>query len=72
MKITTLAIKRGITFFMIYLIVVGFGLFSLARLKIDLFPDITFPVIAIITQYIGVNPFDIENTVTRPLEETVS
>ncbi len=72
MKITTLSIKRGVTFFMIYLIVVGFGLFSLARLKIDLFPDLTFPVIAIITQYTGVNPYDIENTVTRPLEETVS
>jgi len=57
---------------MIYIIVVGFGLFSLARLKIDLFPDLTFPVIAIITQYTGVNPFDIENTVTRPIEETVS
>ncbi|NOZ60359.1 MAG: efflux RND transporter permease subunit [Calditrichaeota bacterium] len=72
MRITTLAIKRGITFFMIYLIVIGFGLFSLARLKIDLFPDLTFPVIAIITQYTGVNPYDIENSVTRPIEETVS
>ena len=72
MKITTLAIKRGVTFFMIYLIVIGFGLFSLARLKIDLFPDLTFPVIAIVSQYTGVNPFDIENTVTRPLEETIS
>ena len=72
MKITTMAIKRGITFFMIYLIVIGFGLFSLARLKIDLFPDLTFPVIAIISQYTGVSPYDIENTVTRPIEETVS
>jgi len=72
MKITTLAIKRGVTFFMIYLIVIGFGLFSLARLRIDLFPDLKFPVIAIISQYTGVNPFDIENSVTRPLEETVS
>jgi len=72
MKITTVAIKRGITFFMIYLILIGFGLFSLARLKIDLFPDLTFPVIAVITQYTGVNPYDIETTVSRPLEETVS
>ena len=72
MKITTVAIKRGITFFMIYILVIGFGLFSLARLRIDLFPDLTFPIIAVLTQYTGVNPFDIENTVTRPLEETVS
>ncbi|OQX96217.1 hypothetical protein B6I21_01555 [candidate division KSB1 bacterium 4572_119] len=72
MKITTLSIKRGITFFMIYLIVIGFGLFSLVRLRIDLFPDLTFPVIAILTQYTGVNPYDIETTVTRPIEENVS
>jgi len=72
MKITSIAIKRGVTFFMVYLIVIGFGLFSLARLKIDLFPDLTFPVIAIISQYTGVNPYDIETTVTRPIEETVS
>ncbi|MBD3287508.1 MMPL family transporter [candidate division KSB1 bacterium] len=72
MKFSSVAIKRGITFFMIYLILVGFGIFSLARLKLDLFPDITFPVIAVITQYTGVGPFDIENTVTRPIEETVA
>ena len=72
MKITTLSIKRGITFFMIYLLVIGFGLFSLLRLRIDLFPDLTFPIIAVLTQYTGVNPYDIETTVTRPLEETVS
>ncbi len=72
MKFSSLAIRRGITFFMIYLILVGFGIFSLARLKLDLFPDITFPVIAVITQYSGVGPFDIENTVTRPIEETVA
>lgn len=72
MKFSSLAIRRGITFFMIYLILVGFGIFSLARLKLDLFPDITFPVIAVVTQYTGVGPFDIENTVTRPIEETVA
>ncbi|MBL7093004.1 efflux RND transporter permease subunit [candidate division KSB1 bacterium] len=72
MKITTLAIKRGISFFMIYLLVIGFGIFSLAKLRIDLFPDLTFPIIAVLTQYTGVNPYDIETTVTRPLEETVS
>jgi len=72
MNMTSLAIKRGVTFYMIYLIVIGFGLFSLVRLKIDLFPDLTFPVIAIISQYSGVNPYDIETTVTRPIEEAVS
>ncbi|HKJ66476.1 MAG TPA: efflux RND transporter permease subunit, partial [bacterium] len=71
MILSKTAIKRGVTFTMIYLIVIGFGLFSLSRLKVDLFPDITFPVIGVITQYEGVGPFDIENLVTRPLEEAV-
>jgi len=57
---------------MIYIIAVGFGLFSLGRLRIDLWPKLDFPVIAIITQYTGVGPFDIETVVTRPIEETVA
>jgi len=56
---------------MIYLIAVGFGLFGLSSLRLDLYPNITFPVIGIITQYKGVGPEDIENSLTRPLEKTV-
>ncbi len=72
MKITEISIKRGVTFFMIYMIAVGFGLFSLIRLKLDLYPDLEFPMLAIITQYTGVGPFDIETVITRPVEETVA
>ena len=72
MKITELSVKRGVTFAMIYLIAVFFGLFSLIRLKLDLYPKMEFPIIAILTQYTGVGPFDLETVVTRPVEETVS
>ncbi|MFO7890862.1 MAG: efflux RND transporter permease subunit, partial [bacterium] len=72
MILSKTAIKRGVTFFMLYIVAVGFGLFSLGRLKIDLFPELDFPVVAVITQYTGVGPFDIETVVTRPIEETVS
>ena len=72
MKIITISIRRGVTFIMIYLIAVSFGLFSLGRLKVDLYPDLTFPAISIITQYTGVGPYDMENVVTRPIEEVVA
>ena len=72
MQITKTAIKRGVTFLMIYIVAVGFGLFSLGRLRIDLWPQLDFPVIAVITQYTGVGPFDIETVATRPIEETVA
>ncbi|NOZ75849.1 MAG: efflux RND transporter permease subunit [FCB group bacterium] len=71
MILSKIAIRRGITFSMIYLIAVGFGLFGLSSLRLDLYPNITFPVIGIITQYKGVGPEDIENSLTRPLEKTV-
>ena len=61
-KITKTAIRRAVTFSMIYIIAVGFGLFSLGRLRIDLWPKLDFPVIAVITQYTGVGPFDIEDS----------
>lgn len=72
MSLSGLAIKRAITFSMIYFFLVGFGLFGLARLKIDLYPDISFPVIAIITTYSGVAPEDMETLVTKPIEEAVA
>ncbi len=71
MKLSKISIQRGVTFTMIYLIAVGFGIFGLFQLRLDLYPDIQFPLIGIITQYEGVGPEDIENLVTRPIEGTV-
>ena len=71
MRLSNLAIRRGITFGMIYIIVIGFGLFGLSGLKIDLYPNITFPIIAVLCEYPGVGSEDIENSVTRPLEKAI-
>ncbi|MFC1784250.1 efflux RND transporter permease subunit [Candidatus Neomarinimicrobiota bacterium] len=72
MILSKIAIKRGITFTMVYLIAIGFGLFGLSGLKLDLYPNITFPVIAVMSQYEGVGPEDIEEVLTRPLEQSVT
>jgi hydrophobic/amphiphilic exporter-1 (mainly G- bacteria), HAE1 family len=72
MNLTKMSVRRGVTTFMIYLMAAGFGLFSLIRLKLDLYPNLEFPMIAVISQYTGVAPADIETVVTRPIEETIS
>lgn len=72
MSLYGLAIKRPITFMMIFIAVLGFGLVSLQRLKPELFPDIDYPAVAVVTSYSGVGPEDIETLVTRPIEEAVS
>lgn len=56
---------------MITLIVIGFGVFGLSRLSLNLYPDVSFPTISVYTTYEGVAPGDMETLVTRPIEELV-
>jgi HAE1 family hydrophobic/amphiphilic exporter-1 len=72
MLLTKFSLRRQITLLMFYAVVIGFSLFSFSQLKIDFFPDIQFPIAGVITNYSGVGPEDIENLVTRPIEEAVS
>lgn len=55
-----------------FLAVVIFGLFSLSKLPIDLYPDIDTNSIMVMTAYPGASASDIENNVTRPLENTLN
>jgi len=70
-KLPKLAVDRPVTFIMITLIILGFGLFGLSRLSLNLYPDVSFPTITIYTTYEGVAPEDIETLITRPIEEQV-
>lgn len=65
------AVERPVTFFMTSLIVIGFGLFGLSNLRLDLYPDVSFPTITVYTTYEGVAPEDMETLITRPIEEAV-
>ncbi|MDX1638962.1 MAG: efflux RND transporter permease subunit [Balneolaceae bacterium] len=65
------AVERPVTFFMTSLIVIGFGLFGLSNLRLNLYPDVSFPTITVYTTYEGVAPEDIETLITRPIEEQV-
>ena len=53
------------------LIFVGFGIYGLQNLRLNLYPDVSFPTITLYTSYEGVAPEDIETLVTRPIEESV-
>ncbi len=70
-SISKLAVDRPITFLMTTLILIGFGIFGLQNLRLNLYPDVSFPTITVYTSYEGVAPEDIETLVTRPIEESV-
>ena len=66
------AVKRPIMTSLCFLAVASFGLFSLSKLPVDLYPDIETNTIMVMTAYQGASASDIENNVTRPLENTLN
>ena len=72
MSIPRTAIERPITMFMLCGVIMLLGAISLAKLPVDLMPDVTFPSITIRVGYPGVGPLEIEELITRPLEQAVS
>lgn len=72
MWLTRLALRNPILVLMVSLMVLVLGWVSLNRLSVDLFPDITMPVIRVATYYTGAGPRDIEKSVTEPIERAVS
>src|SRR5687767_13262424 len=72
MSIPRLAIHRPVTMFMLSAVVVLLGAISLTRLPVDLMPEIQQPTISVNVNYNGVGPLEMEQLVTRPLEQAVS
>ncbi|MBM3818637.1 MAG: efflux RND transporter permease subunit [Acidimicrobiia bacterium] len=72
MSIPRLAIERPVTMFMLSAIIVLLGAISLTRLPVDLMPEIQMPTISVNVNYPGVGPLEMEQLVTRPLEQAVS
>lgn len=72
MKIAGLAIRHPITTLMVFIALFVIGMFSLSRLELELFPDISMPTVAIFTRYAGVGPHEVESGVSKPIEEALS
>lgn len=72
MTVTELAIKRPTLVVVVFGALALIGLFSLSRLNYELLPKITPPVVTISTIYPGASPNEVENSVTKPIEDVVS
>jgi len=65
------ATERPVTIVMFMIAIVLFGMVSLSRLKLNLLPDISYPTITVRTELTGAAPVEIENLLTKPIEESV-
>ncbi len=72
MKIVKLSIGRPVTVTMLMVTLVLFGAVAYQRLPINLLPDISYPTLSVRTDYVGAAPEEVENLVTRRIEEAVS
>ena len=72
MSIPRFAIQRPVMMSMISAIIILLGGISLTRLPVDLLPDIAQPTINVRVNYTGVGPLEMEELVTRPLEQQLS
>lgn len=71
MNLADLAIKRPTFITCIIILMVSVGLISMNRLGVDLFPDITLPVVTVTTLYPGAAPNEVETLISKPLEDEI-
>lgn len=72
MNLATLSIRRPIFITCLVIVMLAVGYMSLKRMPVDLFPDVTFPVVTVTTQYRGAGPAEVETQVSKVLEEEIS
>jgi HAE1 family hydrophobic/amphiphilic exporter-1 len=72
MNITRFGLNRPVTVYMIFAAILLLGAISFSNLSIDLFPDIDFPMVYVLTSYEGAGPAEIESMLSKPIEKAVS
>ncbi|RNC71338.1 MAG: efflux RND transporter permease subunit [Desulfuromonadales bacterium] len=72
MILSDLSIKRPIFAVVMILALVVLGLFSYRRLAVEMFPNVEFPMISVVTTYAGASPETLEREVSKRVEEAVN
>lgn len=72
MKIVNISIKNPVFITMVILLIIVMGLLSYTRIGVDLLPDISLPIVAVTTVNPGVGPEEIEQQISKPIEDIIS
>ena len=72
MKIYELSVKRPIAVIMAVLIFVVLGFYSMTMLSMEMMPEMELSMALIYTAYPNVGSEEVENLVTKPIENAVS
>ncbi|HUX20809.1 MAG TPA: efflux RND transporter permease subunit [Spirochaetia bacterium] len=72
MSFVKVVVRRPVTMLMIFVVLVGLGIYAMTRVPIDLFPSFNPPILSVSTTYAGAGPAEVERDVTEPLEAALS
>ncbi|KQC07662.1 MAG: hypothetical protein APR54_05810 [Candidatus Cloacimonas sp. SDB] len=72
MKLAEFSVNKRVTIFIITVLIIILGSISLSRLGLEMFPDMDYPVISVVSTYNGASPQDIEETVTKTIETAIA
>ncbi len=72
MILSDLSIKRPIFATVMMLTLVTLGIFSFKRLGVEMFPNVEFPLVSIVTTFPGASPETVEREVSKRIEESVN
>ncbi len=72
MKLPEFSVKQPVATLMLFFALALMGIFAITRLNIDMLPDISPPVISILTSWYGASASDVETEVTEPIEDQVN
>ena len=72
MNLSEFSVKRPLTILMVFLVIFLFGVISLSKLGMDLLPKIEPPAISVLVPYPGGSATDVENDITKYLEDQLS
>ncbi len=72
MKLADVSIRQPVFIAMVMAAIIVIGLVAYSMIAVDLFPDISLPIVAVTTVYQGAGPVEVETQVTKPVEEVLS
>ena len=72
MNLASLSIKRPVFITCVVTVILVVGWLSLKKLPVDLFPNVTFPIVTVTTTYPGAGPEEVETLVSKVYEEELS
>ena len=70
--LTKLALKRPVTVILALVTILYFGLQAVFNAKIEMLPEMNFPMLVVSTTYIGASATDVDKLISKEIEENAS